>query len=106
LSPAQILEISNYVVSLTKYKGKGTVGNGRELGGRVLKLHIRKGLLAPISRQVLVTWRNSEYYWHMVFECIYCLVSAMHGDDHRELSMPKVIRKTFKRTALRLGHID
>lgn len=49
-------------------------------------------------------WRNSEYYWDMLFECIYILVSAMHSEDHQEFSMPKVIWKTFRRTALCLGY--
>lgn len=37
------------------------------------------------------TWKSSEYYWGMLFESIYILVSAMHSEDHQEFSMPKVI---------------
>lgn len=72
------------MVSLAKYKGKGIAGNGMELGGRVSKgfwSHLQTGDM----------WRNSEYYWDILFECIYILVSAAHSEDHQEFSMPKVI---------------
>lgn len=62
----------------------GMEWDGMELGGRVNKgfwSHLQTGDMR----------RNSEYYWDMLFECIYILVSAAHSEDHQELSMPKVI---------------
>lgn len=40
--------------------------------------------------------RNSEYYWDMVFECIYILVSAAHSEDHQEFSMPSHLKRLQK----------
>lgn len=73
--------ISSYIPCLfdqIQRKGHGWEWNGMELGGRV-----NKGFWSHLQ--------TDDYYWDMLFECIYNLVSAAHSEDHQELSMPKVI---------------